>query len=51
MEYYLAIFLCKYILIDLETVNSTELDSFLLDPNFENLFENDVYILFEYDRN
>jgi len=39
----------KFVLIDLETVNSTELDSFLLDPTYKNLFENEIHVLLEFN--
>ncbi|MFX1394831.1 MAG: hypothetical protein ACFFAH_14825 [Promethearchaeota archaeon] len=39
----------EYVLLDLETVSSIELYNFTSDPRFENIYENEIYILFEYD--
>ncbi len=38
----------EYVLIDLDTVNSTELYNFTSDIRYENIYDNDVNILFEY---
>ena len=37
-----------YVLIDLTRINSTELNNFTNDIHFDNLFENDINILFKY---
>ena len=39
----------EYVLLDLETVNSTELFFFTSDLRFENIYENEIHILFEYN--
>ena len=39
----------KYVLLDLEKVSSTELNNFTCDTRFENLYENNVFVLFEYE--
>jgi len=39
----------EYVLLDLETVSSIELFNFTSDPRFENVYENEVHMLFEYD--
>lgn len=39
----------EYILLDLEYVNSTELYNFTSSPHFENLYENEIHIFFEYN--
>lgn len=38
----------EYVLIDLETVNSIELYNFTSDIRYENIYDNEVNILFEY---
>ena len=38
-----------YVLLDLETVSSIELYNFTSDPHFENLYENEIHMFFEYD--
>ncbi len=39
----------EYVLLDLEKVSSTELYNFTSDIRYENLYENDVHMLFEYE--
>ncbi len=39
----------EYVLLDLSTLNSTELYNFTSDYRFDKLYENDVHIFFEYE--
>ena len=39
----------EYVLLDLDTLNSTELLAFTSDLRYENIYENEENLLFEYD--